>query len=137
MSILTFAKKYIAGKGQEKKAGAEGKERAKRVSKSAKPARIRKAMRSGQTDINLIPLVTEKGVVRQENNYVVFRTDKAVTKGQVKEAVQAQFNTKVLGVKSVTIRPKVRRRGVTVGKTSGGKKFYVKVADIQKVVTGP
>lgn len=138
MSILKFAKDYVEGKGKAKSSGASTKKSPKKKAvKTVQAKRSKKVVKRSDINISLVPIVTEKGVMQQENGFVVFRAEQLVTKGQVKEAVLARYNTTVLSVKSMTMMPKTRRRGATVGKTTGWKKFYVKVGDIHKIVTGP
>lgn len=138
MSILKFAKDYVEGKGKAQQSGVSTKKSPKKKAVKAVPAkRSKKLVKRSDINISLVPIVTEKGVMQQENGFVVFRAEQFVTKGQVKEAVLARYNTTVLAVKSMTMMPKTRRRGATVGKTTGWKKFYVKVGDIHKIVTGP
>lgn len=138
MSILKFAKEYVEGKGKTKQSKPVIKKATKtKTNKNLKTKTSKKMLSRSVVNINLVPVVSEKGVMQQEHGYVVFRAEQGATKGQVKDAVQARYNTVVMAVRSMTVMPKTRRRGATVGKTKGWKKFYVKVSDVQKIVTGP
>lgn len=133
-----LALKYLRGEGKTEKPKESGeKAAAEEQSKREGKKLIKKAALGRDVDISLVPLVTEKGVTQQENKYVVFRAAPMVSKAQVKQAVRARYQTEVEDVKSMIMVPKARRRGATVGKTARWKKFYVKVADVQKVVAGP
>lgn len=136
MSILKFARKYSKRTAPNKK------------DKSAKPAsttkqsvkskaKARKVAKGQYINLDLQPLVTEKGVRLQEDGFIVFRVPTKTTKGQVKQAIRAKYKVTPISIRSLRVAPKKRRRGATVGKTSGWKKVYVKVDDIQKIVTGP
>ena len=86
---------------------------------------------------DMIPLVTEKGVLLQEKGFAVFRVPRQITKGQIRQAIKARYKVPVLAVKTISMAAKSRKRGRTEGKTAAWKKAYVKVDDIQKLVAGP
>ena len=46
---------------------------------------------------------------------------------QIRQAVEALFEVKVLEVRTITVRPKPKRRGHTSGKTRAWKKAIVQV----------
>ena len=133
MSILKFAKKAADRSDKDAK---DKKAKKSVVSKKAKVV-TKKTSRTQGINLDLQPLITEKGVQLQEDGYVVFRVPSNTTKGQVKQAVQERYKVKALLVRSLRVAPKKRRRGATVGKTAGWKKMYVKVDDVHKIVTGP
>ena len=135
MSILTFAKKHSERSEKDsKKVGVAKKSATKKKSKKLVP---RKVLKGQSINLDLQPLVTEKGVELQEKGFVVFRVPDKTTKGQVKQAVRARYRVNPISVRSLRVAPRKRRRGATVGKTSGWKKVYVKVDDVHKIVTGP
>lgn len=60
-------------------------------------------------DVVLSPHITEKATLLSENNAVVFKVAGNATKPQIKEAVEAIFDTQVKGVNTVVQKGKVKR----------------------------
>jgi len=81
--------------------------------------------------VELYPLMTEKGVDRQGKNQALFRVNKNATKYTIALAVEALYNVKPLSIRTAQMKPKNRRRGATIGKTNAWKKAYVTVPDIK------
>lgn len=76
----------------------------------------------------LRPLVTEKGTHRaSRNNAYSFEINKLATKVDVRQAVEALFNVKVLEVRIQNRRGKPRRSRFTRGRTADWKKAIVKL----------
>jgi large subunit ribosomal protein L23 len=72
------------------------------------------------------PLITEKGMRSNEaQNTVVFRVDPRANKVQVKKAVEALFQVKVLRVNTLNMQGKKKRVRFREGKKSDWKKAYV------------
>jgi|GEM_PF-2238548 large subunit ribosomal protein L23 len=134
MSILKFAKKHSKRAEREEKIKKTSKVKA---APKKKKSQSRKVTKGHESNLDLQPLVTEKGVTMQEDGFAVFRVPTKTTKGQVKQAIRARFKVNPIMVRSMRMAPKKRRRGATVGKTAAWKKVYVKVDDIQKLVSGP
>lgn len=132
MSLLSFAKK-IVGEKQQQKAAATGNKKPS-IAKEAEGAAL-----YGQWAfrIGLAPLVTEKSVALQEHNVVAFKVRVSATKGQIAMAVREKYNVEPLAVRTVVGHPKRRRRGYTVGMTNQWKKAYVTVKDIQSLHIAP
>ncbi|MBR2802854.1 MAG: 50S ribosomal protein L23 [Erysipelotrichaceae bacterium] len=85
---------------------------------------------SNAKEIIIRPLVTEKTLKSQEdNNVVVFEVAKNVNKTHVKQAIEEIYNVKVEKVNIVNTKPKTKRMGRYVGKTSAVKKAYIKLAE--------
>ena len=85
---------------------------------------------SNARDIIVRPLVTEKTIKAQDDqNTVVFEVRKGTNKIQIKQAIEEIFNVKVESVNVVNQKPKPKRMGRYVGKTSHLKKAYVKLKD--------
>ena len=85
---------------------------------------------SNARDIIIRPLVTEKTLSNQDmNNTVVFEVAKGTNKIQIKQAIEEIFNVKVESVNVVNQKPRPKRMGRYVGKTSHLKKAYVKLKD--------
>lgn len=123
MALFSFGKRQNKGKAKTKQVATK-KPIAKKV---AAPA-------AAGVDLRL--LMTEKGVGLQEKNVVTFRVARGVSKGQIVRAIEARYNVVPKKIRTVTVLPKRRRRGNTVGKTTAWKKAYVVVDDIQSFNLG-
>jgi large subunit ribosomal protein L23 len=75
-------------------------------------------------DVILAPHITEKSTLLSENNAVVFKVAGDASKPQIKEAVEALFNTKVKSVNTI----------VTKGKTKRWKGKPYKRSDVKKAI---
>jgi large subunit ribosomal protein L23 len=72
------------------------------------------------------PLITEKGMRRnEEQNTVVFQVDHRANKLQIKQAVEALFQVKVLHVNTLNMQGKKKRVRMREGKRPDWKKAYV------------
>lgn len=72
------------------------------------------------------PLITEKGMrCNEESNTVVFEVDRQANKIQIKQAVEALFQVKVLRVNTANVQGKPRRVRRHEGKRPDWKKAYV------------
>jgi large subunit ribosomal protein L23 len=60
-------------------------------------------------DVILSPHITEKSTLLSEHNAVVFKVADDATKPQIKEAVEALFDTKVKSVNTVVQKGKSKR----------------------------
>ena len=80
------------------------------------------------------PLVTEKGVMKKDNERTLcFEVNAEANKTQVKSAVEKLFKVKVDEVRTATFEGKLRRRGRFSGYRSDWKKAYVKLKAGEKV----
>lgn len=77
-------------------------------------------------------MLTEKSMHAQEKNVVVFRVHPKASKGQIATAIEAKYGVKPISVRTMRVRPKMRRRGMTIGFTKKWKKAYVQVKDVSK-----
>jgi large subunit ribosomal protein L23 len=85
-------------------------------------------------DTLIRPLVTEKGIVKKEEERTLcFQVSADANKIMVKQAVEKLFNVKVEEVRTANFEGKLRRRGRFVGYRSDWKKAYVKLEAGQKV----
>lgn len=82
-------------------------------------------------DVILAPHITEKSTLASEYNAVVFKVSGDATKPQIKEAVEAIFDTKVAGVNTIVTKGKVKRWKGKPYKRSDMKKAIVKLAEGQ------
>ena len=78
-------------------------------------------------DVIVAPIVTEKATIASENNKVVFKVAKTATKPQIKAAVEALFDVKVVSVNTLNRKGKTRRYKAKVGSTTTWKKAIVKL----------
>lgn len=86
-------------------------------------------------DIILKPVVTEKSMEVMADRKYTFLVHPEATKTQVKEAVEKMFEgTKVEKVNTMNDIGKVKRRGMTFGKTAKTKKAIVKLTEGSKEI---
>ena len=60
-------------------------------------------------DVILAPHITEKSTLASENNAVVFKVANDATKPQIRDAAEALFDVKVMGVNTIITKGKVKR----------------------------
>jgi large subunit ribosomal protein L23 len=88
-------------------------------------------------DVILAPHITEKSTLLSEHNGVVFKVAGDATKPQIKEAVEALFDVKVMGVNTIVTKGKTKRWKGRPYKRSDMKKAIVTLAEGQSIdVTG-
>jgi len=81
------------------------------------------------------PVVTEKSeTIRALEQTLCFRVNKKATKTDIKNAVHRIFGVEVEGVRTMTYKGKMKRRGRYAGYRPDWKKAYVKLKDGQKMV---
>jgi len=73
------------------------------------------------------PVVSEKSYVLASADKYTFRVHPQAHKTQIRQAVEALFDVKVVEVRTMTVRPKPKRRGYTSGRTRSWKKAIVQV----------
>jgi large subunit ribosomal protein L23 len=73
------------------------------------------------------PIVSEKSYELLAANKYTFRVDERAHKTQVRQAVEEIFGVRVLDVRTMTVKPKPKRRGYTSGKTRAWKKAIVQL----------
>lgn len=72
------------------------------------------------------PLITEKAThISERHNAYTFEVNPLATKTEIKEAVEALFNVKVLDVRTQNRRGKLRRHRLKVGRMRNWKKAIV------------
>ena len=80
------------------------------------------------------PLVTEKSNIgREEGNLVTFSVDPRANKHEIKRAIEALFDVKVLEVRTMRMPRKSRRVGKFVGRKPEWKKAIVQLAEGQTI----
>ena len=81
-------------------------------------------------DVIKAPIITEKSATQaQDGRTYTFSVDVKANKIQIKQAVEAIFNVKVESVNTINVKPKKKRVGRYVGKTSKVKKAIVKLKE--------
>ena len=86
-------------------------------------------------DVILKPVITEKSMNEMADRKYTFLVHPEANKSQVKEAVEKMFpGTKVEKVNTMNIDGKMKRRGMTVGKTAKTKKAIVKLTEDSKEI---
>ena len=78
-------------------------------------------------EIIIAPVITEKSNMDMAEGKYTFRVAKNASKTEVKKAVEALFNVKVVAVNTVSMPGKMKRMGVHAGKTSDWKKAIVTI----------
>ena len=73
------------------------------------------------------PIVSEKSYELLAANKYTFRVDERAHKTQVRQAVEEIFGVRVLGVQTMTVKSKPKRRGYTSGETRSWKKAVVQL----------
>ncbi|QDM39716.1 MULTISPECIES: 50S ribosomal protein L23 [Bacteria] len=92
-------------------------------------AKQQKQIDARHYDVILAPHITEKSTLLSEHNGVVFKVANDATKPQIKEAVEALFGVKVLGVNTIVAKGKTKRwKGKPYSRTDM-KKAIVTLAD--------
>ncbi len=71
------------------------------------------------------PVISEKSYALLAANKYTFRVLDGANKTQVRQAVEEIFGVRVQGVRTVNMKPKPKRRGVTAGKRRQWKKAVV------------
>ncbi|HUB76274.1 MAG TPA: 50S ribosomal protein L23 [Solirubrobacteraceae bacterium] len=79
------------------------------------------------TQVIIRPVVSEKSYVLAGVGRYTFRVHPDAHKTQIRQAVEAMWDVHVEAVRTVTVRPKPKRRGVTRGQTRNWKKAIVQV----------
>ena len=80
------------------------------------------------------PIITEKSndLLEKENKYT-FKVALEANKVEIKQAIEAIYNVKVLDIATVRVLPKRRRVGKYEGYRSAYKKAIVKLAKDDKI----
>ncbi|PLK25463.1 50S ribosomal protein L23 [Novosphingobium sp. TH158] len=84
-------------------------------------------------DVIVGPHITEKSTLLSEANAVVFKVADSATKPQIKAAVEALFDVKVVGVNTLTQKGKTKRWKGKPYRRSDFKKAVVRLAEGQSI----
>ena len=80
-------------------------------------------------DVIVAPHITEKSTLASEQNAVVFKVAGDATKPQIKEAVEAIYDKKVVGVNTIVVKGKTKRWKGKPYKRNDLKKAIVTLAE--------
>jgi large subunit ribosomal protein L23 len=80
-------------------------------------------------DVIVAPHITEKSTLASENNAVVFKVAKDATKPQIKEAIEAIYDKKVVAVNTLVQKGKTKRWKGKAYQRSDVKKAIVTLAE--------
>ena len=75
------------------------------------------------------PVVSEKSFVLAEAGKYTFRVHDKAHKTQIRQAIEKLFDVRVVEVRTVSVKSKPKRRGVSVGRTRSWKKAIVQVRE--------
>ena len=84
-------------------------------------------------DVIVAPHITEKSTLLSEANAVVFKVANKATKPEIKAAVEALFDVKVVSVNTIKIRSKPKRQGMFIGRSRSWKKAIVTLAAGERI----
>ena len=73
------------------------------------------------------PVVSEKSYVLAAADKYTFRVHPDAHKTQIRQAVQELFGVHVVDVRTMSVKSKPKRRGLTAGRTRAWKKAIVQV----------
>ena len=85
-------------------------------------------------DIIKCPLVSEKSMDDAQERKYTFKVDPKATKTQIKAAVEEAFGVEVVKVNTVNYDGKLKRQGLTMGRTASYKKAIVFVSENSKTI---
>lgn len=80
------------------------------------------------------PIITEQStkMIESQNRYT-FKVERSANKIEIKKAIEAIFQVKVLSVHTTNVIPKFKRMGKYEGYKPAYKKAVVKIAEGQKI----
>ncbi|MBG0762852.1 50S ribosomal protein L23 [Acholeplasma laidlawii] len=85
-------------------------------------------------DLLRAPIITEQSMkLVEESNRYTFKVPKTANKVEIKKAVEAVFEVKVLKVNTITVLPKRKKVGKYEGLKPGYKKAIVQLVEGQKI----
>jgi large subunit ribosomal protein L23 len=85
------------------------------------------------TQVIIRPVVSEKSYVLSAAGKYTFRVHPSAHKTEIRQAVEQLFGVKVVEVRTVSVKSKPKRRGVTRGRTRTWKKAIVQVSAGQTI----
>ena len=86
-------------------------------------------MAANPRDIIIRPIVTEKTSDMMKDNKYTFQVAMGANKTEIRQAIEAIFNVKVVNVNTIRVLGKTKRMGKSERKRSDYKKAIVKLAE--------
>jgi large subunit ribosomal protein L23 len=96
-------------------------------------AKAKLAVDTRHYDVIVAPHITEKATLLSEHNAVVFKVAESATKPEIKAAVEALFDVKVVSVNTLTQKGKTKRWKGKPYTRSDVKKAIVTLAEGQSI----
>jgi large subunit ribosomal protein L23 len=96
-------------------------------------AKAKQAVDTRHYDVIVAPHITEKATLLSENNAVVFKVADKATKPEIKAAVEALFDVKVVSVNTLNQKGKTKRWKGKPYTRSDVKKAIVRLAEGQSI----
>ena len=75
------------------------------------------------------PVVSEKSYVLAAADKYTFRVHRDAHKTQIRQAIESLFDVNVVEVRTMSVKSKPKRRGITAGRTRQWKKAIVQVRE--------
>ena len=86
------------------------------------------------TNVIIKPLVTEKSTHLQETrNVYAFQVNRAANKNDIRRAIEAIYNVKVIDIHTMNRKGKPRRSRTTMAHTSDWKRAIVKLDENSRI----
>ncbi|HEY1689323.1 MAG TPA: 50S ribosomal protein L23 [Solirubrobacteraceae bacterium] len=85
------------------------------------------------SEVIIRPVVSEKSYVLSAVGKYTFRVHPDAHRTQIRQAVESIFDVNVVEVRTMSVKSKPKRRGVTRGRTRAWKKAIVKVREGQSI----
>ena len=85
-------------------------------------------------DIIIKPIITEDSMDKMEDKKYSFKVAVDANKSEIKKAVEAIFDVKVVKVNTMNMKGKKKRVGQHVGRTSDWKKAIVTLTEDSKAI---
>jgi large subunit ribosomal protein L23 len=79
------------------------------------------------TEVIIRPVVSEKSYILSGADRYTFRVHADAHKTQIRHAIEELFDVHVVEVRTLSVKSKPKRRGVTKGRTRSWKKAIVQV----------
>ena len=96
-------------------------------------AKAKQVIDTRHYDVIVAPHITEKATLLSEHNAVVFKVAESATKPEIKAAVEALFDVKVVRVNTLTQKGKTKRWKGKPYRRSDVKKAVVTLAEGQSI----
>ncbi len=85
-------------------------------------------------NIIIKPIITEDSMDRMEDKKYTFKVAVDANKSEIKKAVEAIFDVKVVKVNTINMKGKKKRVGQHLGRTSDWKKAIVTLTEDSKAI---